>query len=102
VLSLIVSIVLHLLIAPAPSHGDARFIRTEVANGSVWADVWESHAGQIALRSTARLCDADPRLRFVPVDLDGDGRLDMVAFALDGKQLQMWRATADGGFSAVE
>jgi hypothetical protein len=87
--------------AAVPTHG-AEVVRTEEANGSVWADVWESHDGALALRSTARLCDVDPRLRFVPVDFDGDGRIDVVAFALDGRHLQMWRANDDGSFAIVE
>ncbi|MGZ3407506.1 MAG: hypothetical protein ACXVAN_13750 [Polyangia bacterium] len=96
-LSLIVSIVVRLIVAAAgPQHADARIIRTEVADGSVWADVWESHDGRLALRETTRLGDADPRLRFVPVDVDGDGRLDVVGFAVDGASLQVWRATDDG------
>jgi hypothetical protein len=96
VLSLIVSIVVRLIVAASPQHADARFIRTEVADGSVWANVWESHDGTYSMRATSRLGDADPRLRFVPVDVDGDGRLDVIAFALDGRSLQVWRATDDG------
>jgi hypothetical protein len=96
VLSFILSIVVRLILAAGPQHGDARFVRTEVADGSVWADVFESHAGTPALRTSTRLADADPRLRFVPVDLDGDGRLDVIAFALDGRALQLWRGTDDG------
>ena len=99
--SLILSILMRLIVAAQPHHGDERFIRTEVADGSVWADVWESHAGVASLRATVRLRDADPRLRFVPVDIDGDGRLDVVAFAVDGRQLQLWHAT-DEGFAVVE
>lgn len=100
-LSLILSILMRLILAASPHHGDARFIRTEVADGSVWANVWEQHSGVASLRATVRLRDADPRLRFVPVDVDGDGRLDVVAFALDGRQLQLWHAN-DEGFTAVE
>jgi hypothetical protein len=101
VLSLIVSIVVRLIVAAGPQPGDAHFIRTQVADGSVWADVWETHGGSSSVRSTVRLRDADPRLRFVPVDVDGDGQLDVVAFALDGVRLQMWRGTPDG-FARVE
>jgi hypothetical protein len=96
VLSFILSIVVRLILAASPQHGDARFVRTEVADGSVWANVWESHAGEPALRTSTRLADADARLRFVPVDVDGDGRLDVIAFALDGRALQVWRGTDDG------
>jgi hypothetical protein len=102
VLSLILSIVLNLMSSVLHSPVEARFIRTDVADGSVWANVWESHGGATSLRSTVRLGDADPRLRFVPVDVDGDGRLDIVAFALDGRGLQVWRATDDDGFARVQ
>ena len=101
-LSLILSIVLNLIASASHSPRDARFIRTEIADGSVWADVWESCGGATTLRSTVRLADADPRLRFVPVDVDGDGRLDVVAFALDGRGLQVWRATDDESFVRVQ
>ena len=100
--SLILSIILNLLASALHSPTEARFIRTEIADGSVWADVWESHAGQSSLRSTVRLTNADPRLRFVPVDVDGDGRMDVVAFALDGRGLQVWRATDDESFERVQ
>ena len=95
-LSLILSIVLNLVSSATHSPRDAHFVRTEVADGSVWANVWESHAGATSLRTSVRLADADARLRFVPVDVDGDGRLDVVAFALDGQGLRVWRATDDG------
>jgi len=95
VLSLILSIVLNLVASASHSPRDARFIRTEVADGSVWADVWETHGGDTSLRSSVRLADADARLRYVPVDVDGDGRLDVVAFALDGRGLRVWRASGD-------
>jgi hypothetical protein len=101
VLSLILSIVLNLVASATHSPRDARFIRTEVADGSVWADVWETHGGDTALRSSVRLAAADARLRYVPVDVDGDGRLDVVAFALDGHGLRVWRATGDG-FTRVQ
>jgi hypothetical protein len=71
--------VIHLIAPAAPPVGEARSVRTEVADGSVWADVWESHDGSASLRATVRLRDADPRLRFVCADVDGDGRLDVVA-----------------------
>ncbi len=100
-LSLLVSILLRLMASAGPAHG-AELVRMEEVGGSVWADVWESHDGALSLRSTARLCDVDPRLRFVPVDFDGDGRTDVVAFALDGRRLQMWHGTEDGGFAIVE
>ena len=100
-LSLIVSIMVRLILAASTHGADGRFVRTDVADGSVWANVWESHAGDTSLRTTVRLRDADPQLRFVPVDVDGDGRLDVVAFALDGRRLQLWHAT-DDGFVAVE
>ena len=101
-LSLILSIVLNLMASAIHSPAEARFIRTEVADGSVWANVWESHDGATSLRSTVRLADADARLRFVPVDVDGDGRLDVIAFALDGRRLHVWRATCDDGFVRVQ
>ena len=101
-LALILSIVLNLVASATHSPRDARFIRTEVADGSVWADVWEAHGGDATLRTTVRLADADSHLRFVPVDLDGDGRLDVVAFGLDGARLQMWRGTDDGSFLRVQ
>ena len=100
--ALILSVLVNLLASASPSPRDARFIRTEVADGSVWADVWESHAGCASMRATVRLGDADERLRFVPVDIDGDGRLDVVAFALDGAGLRVWRATDDGGFERMQ
>ena len=99
--SLILSIVLNLVASATHSPRDARFVRTEVADGSVWADVWEAHAGKPSLRTSVRLADADERLRYVPVDVDGDGRLDVVAFALDGNGLRVWRAT-DEGFVRVQ
>jgi len=102
VLSLILSIVLNLMASAIHSPGEARFIRTDVADGSVWANIWKSHGGVTSLRATVRLGDADPRLRFVPVDVDGDGRLDVVAFALDGRGLQVWRATDDESFVRVQ
>ena len=100
--SLILSIVLNLLASALHAPREARFIRTEVADGSVWANVWESHGGVSSLRATVRLTDADARLRFVPADVDGDGRLDVIAFALDGRHLQVWRATDDEGFVRVQ
>jgi len=102
VLSLILSVVLNLVASATHSPRDARFIRTEVADGSVWANVWETRGGDSSLRSSSRLDDADARLRYVPVDVDGDGRLDVVAFALDGNGLRVWRATVDGGFVRVQ
>lgn len=99
-LALILSILVSLFASATPAE-DARFIRTDVADGSVWANVWETHAGSAALRATARLGQADPQLRYVPVDVDGDGRLDIVAFALDGR-LQVWRATEDDGFVRMQ
>ncbi len=101
-LSLILSIVLDLMASALHPPVDGRFVRTEVADGSVWADVWESRGGVTSLRSTVRLTDADPRLRFVPADVDGDGRTDVIAFALDGRTLQVWRATDDDGFLRVQ
>lgn len=100
--ALLLSILVNLLASAAPSPHDARFIRTDVADGSVWADVWETRAGATSLRATSRLGQADPRLRYVPVDVDGDGRLDIVAFALDGRALQVWRATEDDGFVRMQ
>ena len=102
-LSFILSAMIQLISssAAAPAHYPAHFVRTEVAHGSVWADVWETHAGQLSMRATTRLRAADPRLRFVTVDVDGDGRTDVVAYALDGRELQVWRAT-DDGFTALQ
>jgi hypothetical protein len=101
VLSLILSIVLNLVASATHSPRDAQLVRTEVADGSVWADVWETHGGDTALRASVRLAAADARLRYVPVDVDGDGRLDVVAFALDGRGLRVWRASGDG-FTRVQ
>ena len=100
-LSLILSIVIRLIAVAAHPASDAHWIRTEVADGSVWADVWESHDGSASLRATVRLRDADPRLRFVSADVDGDGRLDVVAFTRSGQELQVWRGT-DDGFARVQ
>lgn len=101
-LSLILSIVVNLLASALHPPVEGRFVRTEVADGSVWADVWESHGGATSLRSTVRLADADPRLRFVAADVDGDGRTDILAYALDGRGLQVWRATDDDGFVRLQ
>jgi hypothetical protein len=103
VLSFILSAMIQLISSSSssPAHAPSHFVRTEVANGSVWADVWDTRDGLLGMRATTRLRDADPRLRFVTVDVDGDGRTDVVAYALDGRELQIWRATADG-FAAVQ
>jgi hypothetical protein len=101
VLSLILSIVLNLVASATSAPRDARYVRTEVADGSVWADVWETRGGTPSLRTTVRLAAADERLRYVPVDVDGDGRVDIVAFTLDGGGLRVWRAT-DDGFARVQ
>ena len=100
--ALILSILVNLLAAATGAPHDGRFIRTDVADGSVWANVWETRHGAASLRTSARLGDADARLRYVPVDVDGDGRLDIVAFALDGRGLQVWRATEDDGFVRMQ
>ena len=100
-LALILSILVNLFASAMPTPHDARFIRTDVADGSVWANVWETRAGTTALRASARLGQADPRLRYVPVDVDGDGRLDIIAFALDGR-LQVWRAIEDDSFVRMQ
>ena len=100
-LALMISIAINLIAHATFAPGDTRFVRTQVADGSVWADVWEADSGGASLRATFRLGDADPRLRFVPVDVDGDGRRDVVVFALDGRGLTVWRAT-DDGFVRVE
>jgi hypothetical protein len=99
VLTLFVALLRMFVAAHTP--GDATFIRTDVADGSVWANVWETHHGTAMLKSSVRLRDADARLRWVPVDIDGDGRLDLVAFTIGGRHLEVWRGHADG-FTRVE
>ena len=100
-LTLIVSLVKLMVATHSPV--DGQFVRTQVADGSVWADVWETRGGQASLRSTVRLRAADPSLHFVGVDVDGDGRQDVVAYSLEsgGRRLEVWRADGDG-FTRIE
>jgi hypothetical protein len=97
----IVSLVKLMVAAHTPT--DGQFVRTQVADGSVWADTWQTRGGTTTLRSTVRLCKADPSLRWVGVDVDGDGRQDVVAYSLEdgGRRLQVFRAT-DDGFVRIE
>src|SRR5690348_4768092 len=94
--TLIVSLVKLMIATHTPA--DAQFVRTQVADGSVWANVWETRGGQASLRTTVRLRDADPTLRFVGIDVDGDGRQDVIAYSLEsgGRRLEVWRAEGDG------
>ena len=97
-LAFVVSLALRMIAVAAP-HDTAHIVRTEEADGSVWVDVFD-HGG--AIRSTVRLCDLDPTRRFVAVDIDGDGRTDVVAYARDGRGLTMWRAADDGTFARLQ
>ena len=101
-LSIIVSLMINLVASAPRAPHEACFIRTEIADGSVWADVWDARGGTCALRSTVRLGRADERLRYVVADVDGDGWLDIIAFARDGRDLQVWRGADDGSFVRIE
>lgn len=100
--TLIISLVKLMIAAHTPA--DGRVVRTQVADGSVWADTWETCRGTTTLRSTVRLRDADPALSWVGVDVDGDGRQDLVAYSLEdgGRRLEVWLADGDNNFRRVE
>lgn len=85
------------IVAPPPS--GAALVRATVADGSVWADV--VRGGDVV--ATYRLRAATSRTRWLALDIDGDGRVDLVG--VDGRgfgtRIEIWRATDDGFVAAV-
>jgi len=83
------------VIAPPP----AAAVRATVADGSVWADVVRGDE----VVATYRLRAVTPRTRWLALDVDGDGRVDLVG--VDGRglgtRIEIWRATGDGFVAAL-
>lgn len=94
----LIVLLLQLLATVAQPLGAGGGVRTSVADGSVWADVGRVAGGVFTARMTQRLGDFDRRQRWIALDVDGDGRTDLVGIVLDGGQarVELWRASADG------
>jgi hypothetical protein len=93
-------IVARMLVTAAAAPCPVDTVRTIVADGSVWADVGGSD-GQIV--ATYRLGEADERRRWIVLDVDGDGRSDVVSVSLDGlaPHVSAWHNAGPDGFVAM-